>query len=40
MDGKDAFVKELERQAVAWRHSAQLSPAREVTEAFAAERNS
>jgi GrpB-like predicted nucleotidyltransferase (UPF0157 family) len=39
MDGKDAFVKEMERQAVAWRRSAQLSPAREVTEAFAAERS-
>ena len=39
MDGKDAFVKELERQAVAWRRSAQLSPAREVNEAFAAERS-
>jgi len=39
MDGKDAFVKEIERQAVAWRRSAQLSPTREVTAAFAAERS-
>lgn len=32
MDGKDAFVKEMERQAWAWRRSPQLSPACQVAE--------